>query len=239
MSRNFELLNQLDAEFKLGVATPKTIPAAERAVERRRSDSVNREMLNLVQRVFLPENPNSPHVVALCSVDRNARASSICFELGKALTAHTTRSVCLIDANPHTPLPSAPLKENRPASFLESDHDYCQEISPNLWYTTTKDPSSPTENGSVPTHLLKQRLEYLRTRFHFIVIDLPQAGSQGDAAVLSQLADGSILVIEANTTRKAAALQAKKTMEAMNIRILGSVLNSRTFPIPERLYRKL
>jgi Mrp family chromosome partitioning ATPase len=100
-------------------------------------------------------------------------------------------------------------------------------------------PSSWTENGTAPPHQLKERLNYLRARFHFIVIDSPEASGHGDATVLGQLADGAILVIEANSTRKAAALQAKKMLEAMNIRILGSVLNNRTFPLPERLYHRL
>ena len=239
MSQNFELLSQLDAELKLGVATPKAIPETERAVEQPKTNSLNRDMLNLAQRVFLSEGPNSPHVVALCAVERNGGASGICLELGKVLAAYSTRPVCLIDGNLHAAPASALLKTNYPVSSPNPGHDHCQEISPNLWFTAIEAPSSWTENGTAPAHQFKERLDYLRTRFHFIVIDSPEASGQGDAAVLGQLADGAILVIEANSTRKAAALQAKKTMEAMNVRILGSVLNNRTFPIPERLYRKL
>ena len=239
MSQNFELLSQLDAELKFGVATPRAIPETERAAERLKPNSLNRDMLNLAQRVFLSEDPNSPHVVTICGVDRDDGIGGICLELGKVLAAYSTRKVCLIDGNLHAALPSSLLKTNCPASSADPDHDHCQEIFPNLWYTTIKDPSSSTENGQAPTHHLKERLKYLRTRFHFIVIDASDVSSRGDAAVLGQLADGAILVIEANSTRKAAALQAKKTMEAMNVRILGSVLNNRTFPIPERLYRKL
>jgi len=48
-----------------------------------------------------------------------------------------------------------------------------------------------------------------------------------------------VLVLEANATRRVAALSAKEALEAAGVRLLGTVLNDRTFPIPEKLYRKL
>jgi Mrp family chromosome partitioning ATPase len=36
-----------------------------------------------------------------------------------------------------------------------------------------------------------------------------------------------------------AARKAKQTLEAANVRVLGTVLNNRTFPIPEKIYRML
>jgi Mrp family chromosome partitioning ATPase len=53
------------------------------------------------------------------------------------------------------------------------------------------------------------------------------------------LTDGFILVVEANATRREAALQVAENLRAANVRILGAVLNQRTFPIPEKLYSKL
>jgi Mrp family chromosome partitioning ATPase len=53
------------------------------------------------------------------------------------------------------------------------------------------------------------------------------------------LADGVVLVLEANSTRRVTAKKAKQALEAANVRILGTVLNNRTFPIPEGLYRRL
>jgi hypothetical protein len=239
MHQNLELLSELEAELKLGVSTPNAIPEVERPTARSRSNLLNRDMLNLAERVFLSEGPNSPHVVTLCGVDPGTRTSNICLELAKVLAVCSTLPVCLINGNQHEVLPSSLDKTNRPLSSPAPDHDHCQEIFPNLWFTTIRDLSSSTENRSSPAHQLKLHLQHLRPKFHFIVIDAPDVSSQGDAAVLGQLADGAILVIEANSTRKAAALQAKKIMRAMDVRILGSVLNNRTFPIPERLYHRL
>jgi Mrp family chromosome partitioning ATPase len=47
------------------------------------------------------------------------------------------------------------------------------------------------------------------------------------------------MVLEANSTRRITARKAKKTLEDGNVRVLGTVLNNRTFPIPEKIYRLL
>jgi len=46
-------------------------------------------------------------------------------------------------------------------------------------------------------------------------------------------------VIEANRTRRLTARKAKETLDAAGVRLLGTVLNNRTFAIPEAIYRKL
>jgi Mrp family chromosome partitioning ATPase len=65
------------------------------------------------------------------------------------------------------------------------------------------------------------------------------AGISSEAAVLGQLADGIILVLAAQCTRRAAARKIKETLEASQARILGTVLSGRIFPVPERIYRRL
>jgi len=45
--------------------------------------------------------------------------------------------------------------------------------------------------------------------------------------------------LEANSTRREAAVKVSENLRAAQIRVLGAVLNKRTFPIPESLYSKL
>jgi len=47
------------------------------------------------------------------------------------------------------------------------------------------------------------------------------------------------LVVEANLTRREVARKAKESLESANVRLLGAVLNNRTFPIPETIYRNI
>jgi Mrp family chromosome partitioning ATPase len=72
-----------------------------------------------------------------------------------------------------------------------------------------------------------------------MLIDAPGISVCGDAQLLGQIADAAILVIEANSTRRLTARKAKESLDAAGVRLLGTVLNNRIFPIPEGIYRKL
>jgi len=76
----------------------------------------------------------------------------------------------------------------------------------------------------------------LRLEFDYTVIQSPPAGLYSE---LGQLSDGMILVLQANSTRRAAAKKVKQMLQATNVRLLGAVLSERTFPIPQKLYKKL
>jgi Mrp family chromosome partitioning ATPase len=70
-------------------------------------------------------------------------------------------------------------------------------------------------------------------------MDTPAIHVFGDAILLGQLTDGIILVVGSNNTRRESARLAKESIEAAQVPLLGAVLNRRTFPIPEMIYRKL
>jgi Mrp family chromosome partitioning ATPase len=79
----------------------------------------------------------------------------------------------------------------------------------------------------------------LRTQFRRIVIHSSPLDEDTDSVLLSRWADGVVLVVGANTTRRVTARRVKENLEVANVRLLGVVLNNRSFPIPEALYRKL
>ncbi len=64
-------------------------------------------------------------------------------------------------------------------------------------------------------------------------------GICNDAIVLGGLSDGVVLVLKANSSRREKARQALQDLRAANIPIFGAILNQRTFPIPDRIYRRL
>jgi protein-tyrosine kinase len=72
-----------------------------------------------------------------------------------------------------------------------------------------------------------------------VLVDAPPLSRYADAVTLGQVTDGFVLVLEANATRREVAQMAADSLRAANIRILGAVLNKRTFPIPTSLYKKL
>jgi Mrp family chromosome partitioning ATPase len=72
-----------------------------------------------------------------------------------------------------------------------------------------------------------------------VLIDSPPLKTYSDGIALAQVADGLVLVLEANSTRREAAAKVAENLRAAQIKILGAVLNKRTFPIPEALYKMM
>lgn len=247
MSRNFELMTQL--ELHAGV-TDKTKPeAADRVAAAQvvpnlssyAGNSSGEEMLRLIQRIFLSANGSAPRQVVLCGVDGENGSSSVCAMAGRTLADNSSRPVCVVDANVRSPRlsgmfgvegtnpfsgPSAPLR------------DQCVKIGTNLWLAGS---NILADNSRVllPPDQLKERLAQLRETFEYILIDAPGTSVCGDARLLGQIADAAILVIEAHSTRRMTARNAKETLDAAGVRLLGTVLHNRSFPIPERLYKRL
>jgi len=86
---------------------------------------------------------------------------------------------------------------------------------------------------------MKERIAELRGEFDYLLIDAPPLNSYSDAMVFGRLADGVVLVLEANATRRETALRVADSLRVANIPLLGAVLNKRTFPIPAVLYKRL
>jgi hypothetical protein len=236
MSQNFDLLNQLEAEFEFGTTPTKSFFELSKTVDQTSLNSLGQKLLSLAQTIFLSEDP-APRQVVFCGVDTESGSGEICAELGRILATYSERPVCLVDADPRRPLFKL-LRSGSQTLFSRLLPQECTEVASNLWLAEI-DTQYPIRAGLSPVHKMRECIGDLRTRFEFALINAPGANARGDAGMLAQIADGVILIIEANSTRKAAAIKAKNTLQAMNARILGSVLNNRTYPIPERLYRRL
>jgi Mrp family chromosome partitioning ATPase len=119
-----------------------------------------------------------------------------------------------------------------------SAREHCLQIEDNLWLAG---PSLLANNSRVllPGYELRERLTQLREVFEYVLIDAPGTSVCGDAQLLGQVADAAILVIEANCTRRLTARKAKEALEAAGIRLLGTVMQNRSFPIPLGLYKRL
>ena len=110
--------------------------------------------------------------------------------------------------------------------------------SGNVWVVP---PGSPAVEAQrlFASDQLRSRMGELKEEFDYVLIDAPPVSSYADAVLLGQMVDGVVLVVEANSTRRETARKAKETFEGAGVKLLGAILNNRTFPIPEALYRKL
>ena len=86
---------------------------------------------------------------------------------------------------------------------------------------------------------MQTRMSELHREFDYVVIDIPPLNLYPEAATLAKMADGLILVVKAHATRREVAQKVVQELKASDVRVLGAILNERTYPIPDGLYRKL
>lgn len=245
ISGDFDLMQELETDRAskpdpvLGTALPKQ---AERPSANGRLEWASNEALTLVQRLFLVPEP--PRVVVFAGIDHGNGSSRICASVGQVLARNSSKPVCLVEANFRSPgLPAlfgAPNHYGLTDALLREDSilSFTGPVGDKLWLLTSGMLAADSPN-LLGSGRLKTRLAELRAEFGFVIIDAPPLTRYADAIAVAQLSDGLVLVLEAEATRKKAALTAAANLRASNVPILGAVLNNRTFPIPQNIYNKL
>ncbi len=246
MSRNLEFLGRVGKE---DVLFPRSSSdSLPNNGGRHRLDlrgSAQEEAVKLVQRVFVFPNSDAPRAVVFSSVDQGNGSSEICSRAGEVLAAQVSGSVCLVDANQRAPslhqlwgvgkFPGLADATVKPGPIK----DFAVRIAGgNLWLVPPGSPATEAQ-GLFASDRLRSRMAELSKEFDYVLIDAPPVSSYAGAVLLGQMADGAILVIEADSTRRETARKAKEILESAKVRLLGAILNNRAFPIPEALYRKL
>lgn len=251
MSRTFDVLERIQEDRDLFRVPPITKPAptrawapADRTGGRDLESFAREEILRLVQHLFLATESFSDtkrRQVVFCGIDNIDGSSLLCARIGRLVAEQVQSQVCVVDANVRTPS-SSPLVDLLPfydPSEMEGDSakGASRRVMKNLWLASG---DSAFTRGAKPTLADVQTwITGLPADFMQVVISAPPVGLYTDAALLGQTADGVVLVLEANSTRWQTARKAKKVLEDANVRVLGTVLNNRTFPIPEKIYRLL
>ncbi|HTR45912.1 MAG TPA: CpsD/CapB family tyrosine-protein kinase [Verrucomicrobiae bacterium] len=247
MSRNFEILHRRpspDSPFRVPAhPDAKTDRDSESP---RRASSTDHEIANLVQRIFTcSPAPTAPSTVAFCGVDQGAGCTWVCARASEALARQVPGRVCVVDANLRSPSLHTHFDAERRAGFAEAMKDAAPvrdflraTCCSHLWLMTSGG-TGREPNGALNPDRLRSRLADLRLEFDYVLLDTPPITAFADAALIGRLTDGVILVVASNGTRRDAARVAKESFEAANVPILGAVLNRRTYPIPEALYRRL
>jgi protein-tyrosine kinase len=255
MSKNFELMQQ--AEIGLGAQVnqePQPPPVAFNGatngnglgIHLSSEDKLTREeSFKLVQSIFLLRGETAPRVVVFAGVDAGNGCSWTCARVAETLAGQKLGKVCLVDGNLRSP--------SLPAMFGVSNHygltdalakagsirDFVKVLrSDNLWLLSCGSLTAGSPN-LLNSDGMKLRMAELREEFDYVLIDSPPLNTYADGVAIGQLADGLVLVLEAGSTRREAALKVTESLRAAQISILGAVLNKRTFPIPESVYNWL
>jgi hypothetical protein len=187
------------------------------------------EELQLVQRLFfLCGKERTPRTVVFCGVEPKDCAEVVCARTAEILAGLVKDPICLMDANLRSPtlhlryqlggiVGTSLAREEARSQTPEYNHD------PNLWVLPAATLKNDTP-GLVPD-LVREQFTRLRERFGFLLICAPPLGTEPEGLLLGQMADGIILTVLANSTRKATAHKVRRSLDLYNIRVLGAVVN--------------
>jgi hypothetical protein len=78
-----------------------------------------------------------------------------------------------------------------------------------------------------------------RRHFGWVLIDCPSLGESDFALALAPQIDGVVFVVAADQTKRADIARAQRSIQRSSGSLLGFVLNKRTYPVPDFLYRRL
>lgn len=256
MSRNFELLQRLELD-RCSSAFPRITPAAQeesasqfssqlsddvRTCSPQKQIAIRPEVDAMVQRLFLLSPLERPRVIAISEVGAERHRTSVATEMAHSL-ARSQTSVCLVDANPDSPGSHEQLGIDNSAGF----YDFLRRPSDPMRSFVRAFPASTLSvmtTGSRPqpscpqSDILSACLGKLRSEFNYVLIDVPDLESDPIGLLALVLTDGVVLVLQAHSTRRDSASKAIQEIKRANGRVLGAVLNDRTFPIPDAIYKR-
>jgi Mrp family chromosome partitioning ATPase len=203
------------------------------------------EQVKLVQRLFLAHASKARRAVLFAGVERDNGCARLCMRAGQTLARLTSQSVCVVDANLRSPelhrLIGADNQDGLAAAVGQpgSASTFARRLEPtNLWVLPSGSSSSDPDL-LLTAERVRPCVQALIALFDRILINAPPINLYAESLALSQFVDGVVLVLEAQVTRREIVRNVKDQLEDLNVPLLGIVLNNRTFPIPEAVYRLL
>lgn len=253
MSRNFELLQNLgndatvaeaEAPVEMEQRQPVSDPTAE-GPQKKLDPKQREELMKVAQRIFLLPGAERPRVVVFAATESGNGGSFVCACTGALLASQITGSVCLVDANLQNPSLHRQFGVENGEGLAEalqgseSALNFARTMSsPNLWLISGGASSKaflPLPNSG----RMRQLIAELRSRVDCVLIDASALNVSNDAASIATAADGMVVVLKANSSRRETVRKAVHDMQNAHVRVLGAVLNQRTFPVPASIYNRL
>jgi Mrp family chromosome partitioning ATPase len=165
--------------------------------------------------------------------------------MAEVLASQVSSSVCVVDANLGAPGLHTQFHTENIHGLTDALHDpesiraFVRPIGRENLCVITSGRDSADRPGLINSDRMRMRILELRQEFHYVLIDAPAINTANDGIVLGRVADGVVVVIKANSSRREIARKAIQELENAKVRVLGAVLNQRTFPIPQGIYNRL
>jgi Mrp family chromosome partitioning ATPase len=80
---------------------------------------------------------------------------------------------------------------------------------------------------------MSRLLDQLSQSYDVLILDTPPLLAASDAAIVSRIADGALVVVRAGRTEKSALQTAVQQLHTVGARVLGTVLNDPDAEVPK------
>jgi len=189
---------------------------------------------SLVRQLFFPAFSVQRNHVLFAAADAATNLSALCEQVGRALAEMSGATVAVMEATPSTD--AASILKKRPGHTAGADwwRSCSSEITENVWRV----PSSLISNQSslaIPDGCPSAETSCLP--FDYVLF--ASVVTDAETPMFCSMCDGAVLVLTANRTRREPAFRAREHLLRCNAKLLGTVLDGRTFPVPEPVYRRL
>ena len=192
------------------------------------------QIRGLVRQLFTRSQFPTRQVV-FTAVDSLADVQSVCRKVGETLAGTGTGDVAIVGR--FSPDETAALADSGEPGYGGAGKTPLKTVSTrlhrNCWLLDAA--CHVYDRGES----LRSCLARIRDEFQYSILAALPAGESDEAIAMAQFSDGIVLVLSAQHTRRAAARSINEKLDEAHVRLLGTVLSDREFPIPQRLYRRL
>jgi capsular exopolysaccharide synthesis family protein len=191
----------------------------------------------------------SPKSVLVCSPNHGEGATTIACGLALAGAGEPGRArVALVDFNLRTPNVDRRLRLANGAGVSEvlvgaaALDEALQRVGPGRLDVLTAGEQARRLVEVLRTDGVRRLVGDLEERYDRVVVDAAPVNPYPDAQVVARAVGGVVLVARCRRTPRESLLAAKRRLTAAPRaaeKLLGAVLNMRTFPVPKFLYRRI
>jgi capsular exopolysaccharide synthesis family protein len=171
-----------------------------------------------------------PKVVVVTSAGPSEGKSTTCANLGVVL-AQADKQTLIVDCDMRKPTIHKILCLRNLQGLVNvlagehSLHKISQEALPGL-KTITTGPIPPNPAELLSSRRFTELLNQAREEFDYVLLDAPPVGIVSDPAIAATQADGVLLVIDSQNTRKGSVRQAMRSLEGVGANVIGTVMNN-------------
>ena len=171
-------------------------------------------------------------IFAVTSPQMSEGVSTIALLIAREVARNPERKTLLIS--------TANLAKVTLDDLRQADQRWSREPVHGVWrMVPTGGRESATRPWETDPRFVRDVIAVLREHFGVVILDCGPLLSSSDLPRLGHLLDGTLVVIEAGRSTRPQIEHALEVLSMAGSELKGFVLNRRTYPIPERVYRWL